>query len=78
MTITLDTPKPLLKPKGSYWRDLQKFQKDELLRQLPALKTDPNYIHYKYYYSVVFKHWIICNAFTVPIRNLSDLNQVQQ
>ena len=78
MNITLDKPKTLLKPKGSYWRDLQKFQKDELLTQLPSLKTDPNYIHYKYYYSVTFKHWIICNAFTVPIRNLSDLNQVQQ
>lgn len=78
MTITLDTPKPILKPKGSYWRDLQKFQKDELLAQIPSLKTDPNYIHYRFYYSVIFKHWIICNAFTVPIRNLTDLNKVEK
>lgn len=78
MTITLDRSKPLLKTKGSFWRDLQKFQKDELLTQIPALKTDANYIHYKYYYSATFKHWIICNAFTVPIRNLTDLNEVKQ
>ena len=77
MNVSLDNPKPLLKPKGSYWRDLQKFQKDELLNQIPSLKTDPNYINYRYYYSATFKHWIITNAFAVPIRNLSDLNTVK-
>lgn len=58
----------LLRPKGVYWRDLSKWEKTELLTQIPSLKTDYNYINYRYYYSANFKHWIICNAFTVPMK----------
>jgi hypothetical protein len=67
----------LLKPKGCYWRDLQKFEKEEILTQMPGIKSDPNYCNYKFYYSSTFKHWIICNMFTVPMRSIKTL-QVQQ
>lgn len=71
MNINLDTPKPLLKPKGSYWRDLQKWQKDEILTQFKGLQSDPMIYEYKFYYSTMFKHWIITNAMTTPMKKLN-------
>jgi hypothetical protein len=68
--------KPLLKPKGMYWRDLQQFEKTELLTQIPGLKTDSNFVNYRYYYSTNFKHWIITNAIAVPMTQLKTFSKV--
>lgn len=70
--------KPLLRPKGSYWRDLQKFEQTELLTQIPGLKTDPNYVNYRYYYSTNFKSWVITNAMAIPMKQLNTFSKVAQ
>jgi hypothetical protein len=56
-----------LKPKGVYWRDLSQAEKDEITLQIPKIQYDPNYVNYRYYKSAKYK-WIICNAFTVPMK----------
>lgn len=72
MNIDLDKQqKPLLKVKGSYWRDLQQWQKKEILTQFKGMQADPMIYEYRFFYSTIFKHWIITNAMATPMRKLN-------
>ena len=57
----------MLKPRGVYWRDLSKAEKEEIHIQIPLIQIDPSYSDYRYYRTQYHK-WIICNAMAVPMK----------
>lgn len=66
-----------LKPKGVLWNDLQKFEKVEILQQMPGLKTDKQIYLYKFYYNQ-FKHWIITNIWAVPMSKIGVFKEISR
>jgi hypothetical protein len=57
----------LIKPKGVYWNELSNAEKTDIKNQLKFIERDPNYTTYRYY-KTRFHKWIICNAFSVPMK----------
>lgn len=62
----------ILKPRGVYWRDLSNAEKDEIRLQIKNVEFDPNYVNYRWY-KTSFNKWIICNAFSVPMKTSKNI-----
>ena len=59
--------KPLLKPKGVYWRDLSESERIEIQSQIKNITIDPALYEYRFY-RTQFNKWIIPNAMAVPLQ----------
>lgn len=52
--------------RGTYWESLSHREQEQILKQFPNIKLDPNYTKYRYSKTNFF-NWGILNSMSLPL-----------